>query len=240
MARTDDEPRCALCCNRTVRQSLSLRRTNNATLLDQEAISFLTQHGVSIGLSLDAPTAAVSDPRPYPEDLNGSGVFSACPQSHETASGIWRLECHQHDHRQEPHLALPAGRTLPCRGRTHLHAQCRPLHAAGSPRDQAERCCCAARAYLKALDRSREFMNRPTKKWWLQILPTSCWPSSPLPREGLCATYRRAAGGRCFFALAPNGDAFPCSEFYRTEGVSRRQYLQTSMDSIIEQTVQNG
>ena len=44
----------------------------NATLLDQEAVDFLTGHGVSIGLSLDAPGETVSDRTR--KTWSGSGV----------------------------------------------------------------------------------------------------------------------------------------------------------------------
>ena len=45
---------------------------------------------------------------------------------------------------------------------------------------------------------------------------------APAARRLMC-DISPCGGGRCFFALAPNGDLFPCSEFIGLDAVLRRQ-----------------
>ena len=45
---------------------------------------------------------------------------------------------------------------------------------------------------------------------------------APAARRLMC-DISPCGGGRCFFALAPNGDLFPCSEFIGLDAVPRRQ-----------------
>jgi uncharacterized protein len=71
----------------------------------------------------------------------------------------------------------------------------------------------AAKHFLAALDRSRELYEQTGRKLivgnFANILLAIIAPAA---RRLMC-DISPCGGGRCFFALAPNGDLFPCSEF---------------------------
>lgn len=203
----------------------------NATLLDQEAISFLTQHGVSIGLSLDAPTAAVSDRTR--KTWNGTGVSQHVRRAMKQLQGYgnWSV------------ISTITGKNL-----TSLSRLVELFHAEGVPTCMlnAVRCTlpgareikpsdtAAARAYLKALDRSRELYEQTGRKLvvanFANILLAIIAPSA---RRLMC-DISPCGGGRCFFALAPNGDAFPCSEFIGLKEFRGGNIFKMSIDGIMK------
>ena len=65
----------------------------NATLLDEPAIEFLRGHDVSIGISLDAPTAAVADRTR--KNWDGQGVYAQVLEAMERLQGYpaWSVIC---------------------------------------------------------------------------------------------------------------------------------------------------
>ena len=65
----------------------------NATLLDESAIEFLRGHKVSIGISLDAPTAAIADRTR--SNWEGQGVFQQVIQAMDRLKGYpgWSVIC---------------------------------------------------------------------------------------------------------------------------------------------------
>lgn len=71
----------------------------------------------------------------------------------------------------------------------------------------------AARHFLAALDRTYELYQETGRE-----LPVADFANvllaivAPTARRLMC-DISPCGGGRCFFALAPNGDMFPCSEF---------------------------
>ena len=65
----------------------------NATLLDESAIEFLRGHEVSIGISLDAPTAAIADRTR--SNWEGQGVFQQVVEAMDRLKGYpgWSVIC---------------------------------------------------------------------------------------------------------------------------------------------------
>ena len=75
----------------------------------------------------------------------------------------------------------------------------------------------AAKYFLQALDRTHELYQKTGRKLivgnFANILLAIIAPTA---RRLMC-DISPCGGGRCFFALAPNGDLFPCSEFIGLE-----------------------
>ena len=71
----------------------------------------------------------------------------------------------------------------------------------------------AAKYFLRALGRTHELYKKTGRKLivgnFANILLAIIAPAA---RRLMC-DISPCGGGRCFFALAPNGDLFPCSEF---------------------------
>jgi uncharacterized protein len=203
----------------------------NATMLDQEAVAFLTGKGVSIGLSLDAPTDTVSDRTR--KTWNGSGVARHVRTAMKLLQGYKNWSVIGTITREN------------CASLTQLVEL---FHAEGVPTCMlnAVRCTLpgartvkpddtrAARAYIKALDRSRELYIKTGRKLvvanFANILLSIIAPSA---RRLMC-DISPCGGGRCFFALTPNGDAFPCSEFIGLKEFRGGNIFKTSIDDIMQ------
>ena len=182
----------------------------NTVLLDDEAVEFLTSRQVSIGISLDAPTAAIADRTR--KNWEGQGVFKQVLAAMDRLRGYegWSVICTvtgenlrhlsklvDFFHEQEVptclmniiRCTLPGARTI-------------------KPTDAM-----AAKYFLAALDRTYELYQETGRK-----LPVANFSNillaiiAPTARRLMC-DISPCGGGRCFFALAPNGDMFPCSEF---------------------------
>lgn len=182
----------------------------NATLLDNSAVDFLTKRNVSIGISLDAPTARIADRTR--KNWDGQGTFKhviaamrrlkgyngwsvICTITGENMRHLTRLVDFFHEHEVPTCLMNILRCTL---------APSRSL----KPGD-AE----ASRYFLAALDRTYELYQETGHK-----LPIGNFSNillsiiAPAARRLMC-DISPCGGGRCFFALAPTGDMFPCSEF---------------------------
>ncbi len=182
----------------------------NATLLDDNAIQFLASRRVSIGISLDAATAAVANRTR--KNWAGEGVFKQVLDAMDRLRGYhaWSIICTvtrenmrhltrmvEFFHAREVptclmniiRCTLPAARTI-------------------KPTDRA-----AAKHFIAALDRTYELYRETGRK-----LPVANFANillaivAPTARRLMC-DISPCGGGRCFFALATNGDMFPCSEF---------------------------
>jgi uncharacterized protein len=182
----------------------------NATLLDDSAIAFLREHEVSIGISLDAPTAAIADRTRA--TWEGRGVYQQvveamgrlkdypgwsviCTVSQENLRHLTKLVDFLHQNEVPTCLMNILRCTLP---------QSRSV----KPDDAT-----AAKYFLQALDRTYELYQKTGRKLivgnFANILLAIVAPAA---RRLMC-DISPCGGGRCFFALAPNGDLFPCSEF---------------------------
>ncbi len=182
----------------------------NATLLDDEAVEFLTSRRVSIGISLDAPTAVAANRTR--KNWAGQGVYRQvldamdrlrgydgwsviCTVTSENLRQLTKLVDFFHS-REVPtclmniiRCTLPGARTI-------------------QPTDAS-----AAKHFLAAMDRTYELYEKTGRK-----LPVANFANillaiiAPTARRLMC-DISPCGGGRCFFALATNGDMFPCSEF---------------------------
>ncbi len=182
----------------------------NATLLDDEAIAFLTSHGVGIGLSLDGPIADIADLTRT--TWGGRGVFDAvthamdklqgydgynviCTVTQKNVSQLSDIVDFFHD-KQVPACMLNVIRcTLP--GARAIRPDDREV----------------VPHFLTALDRSYELYQQTGRQLiianFANVLISILAPTA---RRLMC-DISPCGGGRSFFALAANGDLFPCSEF---------------------------
>jgi uncharacterized protein len=182
----------------------------NGTLMDDEAIEFLTSRGVSIGLSLDGHIKHIADR--LRKTWSGNGV------SEKVVYTLRRLRGYQnysvictvtrqnikvlpdiinYFHSLEvPYCMLnPIRCTLP--GARSL-----------KPQD-----CRMAPYYLKALDRVYELYQKTGRKIVVaNFANVVASIIAPTARRLMC-DISPCGGGRCFFAVSAKGDLFPCSEF---------------------------
>ena len=182
----------------------------NATLLDQEAVDFLTSRQIGIGLSLDGAEAMVADRTR--KRWNGQGVHAStleaierlrgykgfnviCTMTRDNLPALTGMVEFLHE-RQVPACMLNVVRcTLP--GAREVWAEDAPL----------------AQAYVAALERSHQLYRETGRKLvvanFANILISILAPTA---RRLMC-DISPCGGGRSFFALAPDGSLFPCSEF---------------------------
>jgi len=182
----------------------------NATLLDAEAIEFLTSRGISIGLSLDGHTPEIADR--LRRAWNNKGVFQKviealnrlrgydnysviCTVTKENMASQVKMIEFLHRMKVPTCMLNPVRCTL-SGGRKH-----KPLDAD------------AAKYYFKALDRAHQLYQKTGRKLvvanFANVLIAII---APLARRLMC-DISPCGGGRCFFAVSSNGDLFPCSEF---------------------------
>lgn len=182
----------------------------NATLLDDATVAFLTSRGVGIGLSLDGADAGIADRTR--KRWNGEGVHAStlaaidrlrgyagfnviCTMTQGNLGALSDMVDFLHA-RHVPACMLNVVRcTLP--GAREVWAEDMAL----------------ARAYGTALERSHELFRETGRKLvvanFANILIAIMAPTA---RRLMCDV-SPCGGGRSFFALAPDGDLFPCSEF---------------------------
>jgi len=182
----------------------------NATLLDDGAVAFLTAHGVGIGLSLDAPVAAIANRTR--RRWNGQGVFNGTLDAIERLDGYpgYNVIC-----------------TMTTENLPHLTGMVEFLHQRRVPACMLNVTRCTlpgaralngadadvAGAYIAALERTHALYRESGRKLvvanFANILIAILAPTA---RRLMC-DISPCGGGRSFFALAPGGDLFPCSEF---------------------------
>ncbi len=182
----------------------------NATLLDEDAVSFLTSHGVGIGLSLDGPTPEVSDRTR--RRWNGDGVFDHVVRAIDRLDGYpgYNVIC-----------------TMTTQNLPYLTDMVEFFHARRVPACMLNVTRCTlpgarmvngddddvATAFIAALERTHQLYLETGRKLvvanFANILIAILAPTA---RRLMC-DISPCGGGRSFFALATNGDLFPCSEF---------------------------
>jgi uncharacterized protein len=182
----------------------------NATLLDEGAIDFLTSRGVSIGISLDGPSPEIADKTRA--TWAGAGVFDAvsrvidrlaeypgfsvlCAVTSENLPHLTRMVEFLHERKVRNAMLNIVRCTLP--GAREI-----------KPSDAA-----AAAPFLAALERGYELYQETGRKLVIANFANALLGIvAPTARRLMC-DISPCGGGRCFFALAANGDLFPCSEF---------------------------
>jgi uncharacterized protein len=202
----------------------------NGSLLDDEAISFLTERGVGIGLSLDGSDAEVANRTRH--NWEGSGAFervvkvikklSAYPAVNviTTVTGsnvhdLTRMVDFYHDLGVGIVMFNPVRCTQ--RGGQML-----------KPENQV-----LAEEFCKALDRTCQLYEKSGRKLvianFTNVLAAIAGPTS---RRLMC-DISPCGGGRCFFAVAANGDVFPCSEFIGFPEFTGGNLYETGLDTIL-------
>ncbi|MBF0094516.1 MAG: peptide-modifying radical SAM enzyme CbpB, partial [Alphaproteobacteria bacterium] len=182
----------------------------NGTLFDDEAATFLTSRGVGIGLSLDGPVSSVADRTR--RRWNGDGVFDHVIRAIERLDGYpgYNVIC-----------------TMTSGNLAHLTEMVELFHERRVPACMLNVTRCTlpgaretrgddgqvSRAYLAALDRTHALYRESGRKLvvanFANILIAILAPTA---RRLMC-DISPCGGGRSFFALAPDGELFPCSEF---------------------------
>ena len=182
----------------------------NGTLLDRPAIDFLTARGVSIGLSLDGPEAAITDSTR--RTWSGRSVHKQVLAAMDNLRG---------------YDAWSVITTCTTENLAHLTRMVELFHAREVPTCMLNTVRCTlpgarsvkpsdpdmARAFFAALDRSHALYRETGRKLvvadFANILLAILAPSA---RRLMC-DISPCGGGRAFFALAADGDLYPCSEF---------------------------
>ncbi len=182
----------------------------NATLLDESAQSFLLSRDVSIGISLDAPTAGIADRTRH--SWVGKGVY---------ASVVLAME------RLKDYPRWSVITTITRENMRHLPRMVEFLHAHHVPTAMLNVVRCtmpasratkppdreAASYFLAAIERAHDLYVRTGRKLVIaNFANTLTAILAPTARQLMC-DISPCGAGRCFFAVAANGDVFPCSEF---------------------------
>lgn len=186
----------------------------NGTLLNDEAIEFLTSRGIGIGLSLDGHIDQVADRTR--KTWGGQGVAKKVINVLERLKGypnynvICTVTCENMGVLSDivdffHALEIPVCMLNPVRC-TRQGAR------AIKPRDHE-----LTKYYLKALDRTYELYQKTGRKLivanFANVLVSIVAPTA---RRLMC-DISPCGGGRCFFAVSAQGDLFPCSEFIGLE-----------------------
>ncbi len=182
----------------------------NGTALDDEAVTFLTARSVSIGLSLDGPTAAITDGtrRTWGGKSVHATVLSAMDKLR--GYGSWSVIT-----------------TCTSENLSHLTSMVELFHEREVPTCMLNTVRCTlpgargvkptdvdmAGAFVAALDRSHALYRESGRKLvianFANILIAILAPTA---RRLMC-DISPCGGGRAFFALAADGGLYPCSEF---------------------------
>jgi uncharacterized protein len=182
----------------------------NGTLLDREAVDFLTSRNVSIGLSLDGPGAGITDATRLTwggksvhdkvlkamDALRGYGSWSVITTcTTENLAHLTRMVELFHAHEVPTCMLNTLRCTLP--------------GARGVKPADAD----MGKALFAALDRTHALYRATGRKLvvanFANILLAILAPTA---RRLMCDV-SPCGGGRAFFALAADGSLYPCSEF---------------------------
>jgi uncharacterized protein len=192
------------------REDFSFGLQTNASLLDDEAIAFLTSRNIGIGISLDAPTSDVADATR--KNWHGKGAFDhvvkvmeklASYPAFNVITTVTRANVaflpdmvdFYHGYGVQTVMFNPVRCTRP--GGMEL-----------KPANDV-----LAKYFCQALDRTFELFEATGRKIavanFANVLAGIVGPTG---RRLMC-DISPCGGGRCFFAVSARGDIFPCSEF---------------------------
>lgn len=204
---------------------------SNAMLLDEEAIAFLTDHQVGIGISLDAPTADIANVTR--KNWNGAGGFDQVVKVLDRLSSysafnvittVTSVNVHTlpdmvdfyHDHGVRIVMFNPVRCTLQ------------------GGRDLKPANDVLADFFCKALDRSYELYTKTGRKMVIaNFANVLAGVAGPTGRRLMC-DISPCGGGRCFVAVSAHGDVFPCSEFISFPEFKGGNLYSDTLPSILE------
>ena len=182
----------------------------NGTLLDAEAIEFLTSRQISLGLSLDGPEAEVTDRTRH--TFAGHGVHAKVITALEALRGY------------KNHSVICTATT---ENLAHLTSMVELFHSLEVPTAMINAVRCTlpggskvkpsdadfAAAFLPAVERSYALYQQTGRKLVIaNFANVILGVVAPTARRLMC-DISPCGGGRCFFAVDAHGDLFPCSEF---------------------------
>ncbi|MHB8191419.1 MAG: peptide-modifying radical SAM enzyme CbpB [Ferrimicrobium sp.] len=182
----------------------------NGTLLDSDAIEFLTSRQISIGLSLDGPIAEIADRTRH--TYSNHGVYARVIAVLEALRGYknYSVIC-----------------TMTNENIEHLVGMVELLHSLDVPtcmlnpvrltmpgsRDVTPSEADLVTEYLRALERTYELYEETGRKLVVANFANIVLAIvAPTGRHLMC-DISPCGGGRCFFAVDAKGSLFPCSEF---------------------------
>jgi uncharacterized protein len=203
----------------------------NGTLLDAEAIEFLTSKGISIGLSLDGHSAKVADR--MRRTWSGQGVFQKvmeamdclrgyennsviCTVTKENMSSLVKIVEFLHMMEAPVCMLNPVRCTLPGARKS------KPLDAE------------VAKYYLRALDRTYDLYKKTGRKLVVaNFANVLIGIIAPTARRLMC-DISPCGAGRCFFAVSSKGDLFPCSEFIGLKKFNGGNIFKDDINKVLE------
>lgn len=203
----------------------------NGTLLDDDAIGFLTDHGVGIGVSLDGPNAQVANATRM--NWAGTGFFD------HVVSVIEKL------------VSYPAFNVITTVTRANVHALSAIvdlLHGLGVRVAMLNPVRCTQQGgqnlkpengelseqFCRALDRAYELHQLSGRKLVIaNFANVLAGIAGPTGRRLMC-DISPCGGGRCFFAVSAEGEAFPCSEFIGFPEFCGGHVMRDSIETIIQ------
>jgi len=182
----------------------------NGTLLDDEAVAFLTSRNVSIGLSLDGPVAGITDATR--QTWGGKSVHDKVLAAMDKLKGYgsWSV------------ITTCTTENLP-----YLTQMVELFHAKEVPTCMLNTVRCTlpgargvkpadgdmAKAFFAAMDRTHELYRETGRKLMVANFANIVLGIlAPTARRLMC-DISPCGGGRAFFALAADGGLYPCSEF---------------------------
>jgi len=182
----------------------------NGTLMDEEAIQFLTSHDIGIGLSLDGHIANVADRAR--KNWAGDGVSKKVIDTLEQLKGYpnYNVICtvtQENMHALSDIVDLFHGMEIPI-------CMLNPVRCTRQgARDIKPKDHELIPYYFAALDRAYELYQKTGRKLvvanFANVLVSI---AAPTARRLMC-DISPCGGGRCFFAVSAKGEMFPCSEF---------------------------
>ena len=215
----------------TYKEKFQFGIQTNATLLDEEAISFLRENGVGIGISLDSHDPLISDS--LRRGWDGSGSFK------RVVDVLKRLSNYP---------AFNVITTVTSMNVETLPQMVEFLHDNGIGIAMLNPVRCTQEGglqlkpdnrrlsyyLLKALDRSFELFKDTGRRLvianFANILMGIIGPTG---RRLMC-DISPCGAARCFFAVSARGGVFPCSEFIGIPGYQGGNILEQDLEAILE------
>lgn len=203
----------------------------NATLLDEEAMDFLTSRGVGIGISLDAHEAAVADT--VRKNWQGHGAFAHVMRVMERLASYPAFNVITTVTRENVALLPELADFYHDAGvRVVMFNPVRCTRSGGmalKPDDDV-----LAEAFCAALDRTYALFEHTGRTLvvanFANVLAGILGPTG---RRLMC-DISPCGGGRCFVAVSAHGDLFPCSEFIGFPEYRGGNLFRDDMDSVLK------
>lgn len=204
---------------------------SNATLLDDDAISFMMDYNVGIGISLDGPSPDIADSAR--KNWQGSGAFN------KVVEVLDKL------------VKYPAFNVITTVTSANVHTLSEMVdfyHDRGVSVVMFNPVRCTQKGgmklkpdnyqmseyFCKALDRTWELYKKTGHKLVVaNFANVLAGIAGPTGRRLMC-DISPCGGGRCFFAVSANGDVSPCSEFIGFSEFNGGNLYQEDLHSILK------